>query len=160
MNIRTADILFTCNEGSLVTEGIQFFQRGGDSCPYTHVALIEQWPMIISADADGLQHREITKDECIKFTVLTCPMATDAHRMRMIEGAFKDVGRGVKYDFASIRNLALHLPVRIDPSTVYCSEDIFLRYGQEGLWLLKRSPILVTPRDLYHSSILEEVPYK
>ncbi len=157
MNIKKADLFFTCKEGSPVTEGIQFYQRGGESCPYTHVALIDEWPWIISADSDGIKRRQIETEE-LKCVILTCPSLTDEQRNAIVESAMKDVERGVKYDFYSIGALALHLPVEIDEESFYCSEHVYVKYKKKGCELLKRSPIFVTPRDIFHSGLLEEVP--
>ena len=158
--IRRADIFFTCQEGSLVTEGIQAFQRGGESCPYTHVAIVDEWPWIVSADAKGVVHREIKKEELYKFTVLTCPILTDEQRDAIIESALKDVERGVKYDFFSIGKLALHLPVEIDEQRMYCSEHVYVKYLKKGMPLLEREPVYVLPRDLYHAAVLREVGWR
>ena len=158
MNIKKADLFFTTQEGTLVSEGIQFFQRGGDSCPYSHVAIIDEWPYIISADADGVLFRQIEKEELYKFTVLTCPSLTDQQRDDIVESAMKDVERGVKYDFYSIGALATHLPIEIDEDKFYCSEHGYVKYKKKGCELLKRRPEWITPRDLFHSAMLEEVP--
>src|SRR3989304_4160643 len=87
MNIKKADLFFTASEGSIITEGIQFFQRGGESCPYTHVAIIDEWPWIISADPEGVVRREIQKEELYKFTVLTCSSLSEQQRNDIIESA-------------------------------------------------------------------------
>lgn len=157
MNIKKADLFFTCREGSFVTEAIQFFERGGEPCPYTHVAIITEWPKIISADSDGVVEREILEDELYKFIVLTANLS-DQQRDEIIESARKDVERGIKYDFYSIGALAIHLPIEIDEESFYCSEHVYVKYKKKGCDLLKRNPIFVTPRDLFHSGLLEEVP--
>lgn len=153
MNIRKADIFFTASEFTPIGEIIQFFTRGR----WTHCALIDNWPWIISADAGGIVKREIQKSELYSYDVLSCPSLINNQRTDIVEWTSDRIGEG--YDFGGLFSFLLNVDCQ-NKEKYFCSELIFLAYKHVGVELQKRiDQAWVSPRDIWTSPLLEVVPH-
>jgi uncharacterized protein YycO len=144
--------MFTRDPGSLITAGIGFFSHGY----WSHVQVVTEWPMVISADAEGVVARTADGMALDSWIVLRCPIVGTEKAEEIVRLAWECVGKG--YDFLGLLGFLVNSDSVESESRYFCSELVFEIFRRAGIALLKRvDPALVSPRDLFISPLLETV---
>ena len=142
MIIKPADIM-VIGGNEPVSWGIQVATRGWVS----HSQIVWDWPMVISADAEGVVLRKVHDSELKKHAILRYPGLTDSQATSILTFCHGQVGVG--YDYLGL----LLFGVAQDPNRWYCSELIHAGYQRGGVNLIVRSGF-VEPRDFWVSPLL------
>lgn len=142
------DIVFTTGR-DFIADAI----KGRTWSPWSHSMIVDQWPKVISADAQGVQWRDIWDKEREKFSVMHCPLVTDELGKKIVEQAKKHIGDG--YDFLALGGFLINQNIQ-DEDRWFCSELVFWSYEQCGVHLLRRvNKAFVSPQHLWISPLLE-----
>jgi len=126
--MNSCDIMLVSGDDP-ISLGIQLATRSR----WSHAQLVEKWPMVISADADGVIHREVKQEELKTCAFLRYWGLSRNQSKAILEFAHSCVGKSFDY----LGMFLYGTKIDIDESW-FCSELVFQAYLKAGIRLLKR----------------------